>query len=496
MGASRKSSLLAGMGANFIGAVIPLLVTLFTVPIYLSHVGAARYGVILVAWSLLGYMGFMDLGISRATTNAMAKVAEDDADDIRSRIFWSSLIINGCLGMVGSLIIYGAGSFLFRNVVHVPPALHGEIVVAMPILAGMLPVTLMMGVGIGTAEAHQRFGILNLLQATGLILGQGLPLLLVLYHGPSLVLILGAMLAVRAATFVGVTAYAAIVAGVAWRPVVDVSLLKSMLSFGGWVTVTNLVSPIMTNIDQFVIGALRSVAMVPFYGVPMNIIVRTQIIPTVLTRTLFPIFSRVQKDEGRNYVGASLCHLATIVTLVYVSGIFFAHPLLSLWLGEHIAPLAAPVFRILALGAWSNCLAFVVFSALQGQGRPRAPALIHASEVLPYLALIWFMVDRFGVVGAAAAWSIRATVDSALLMRAYGIERKLLAALVPGAVTLVATFVIVEMLQPGFVGAMAGSALVCTAFLIVNAFSNEPYRAAVEMLLRRLASSRFDRRAS
>lgn len=477
-----RRNVLTNIGWNFAGALVPLVVTLFTVPLYLHLVGAARYGVVLIAWSLLGYLGFLDFGISRATTNALARLAEPAQSQAARRTLASSFMINGCLGLVGGIGLFFGGSFLFEHVLTLTPDLRSEAAGAMIYIAPMLPCALMLGVGVGALEASNRFPLLNIIQTAGLILGQLLPLLAVWRYGPSLDVILPVMLGVRATTFVLISACAIRTVGLSRPRRSDADMLKALFGFGGWVTVSNLISPLMTTADQFVIGSVKEVAAVPFYAVPMNIVLRTTIIPTTVTRTLFPIFSRAEHAERNAIAEAALEHLCVVMTLVYIVAVFLCGPFLNLWLGREMMERSTTVFQLLCLGAWFNSLAFVLFSAIQGAGKPRIVAIIHSCEVVPYLALLWVLVDRFGIVGAALAWSVRAGIDAVLLARAFNLDRRVLRSLGPGFACVASAFVLARLGTESVWLTALSCALTCTVFLLLSAFCNDTLRTSIGRL--------------
>ena len=68
---------------NLIGLGLPLLMAVFAIPGLLTRIGPERFGLLALAWGLIGYAGMLDLGIGRATTQRVAVLRNNaDADDI------------------------------------------------------------------------------------------------------------------------------------------------------------------------------------------------------------------------------------------------------------------------------------------------------------------------------------------------------------------------------------------------------------------------------
>jgi len=480
----------SNIAANAVGVLIPLIVTFVTVPIYLRYVGDIRYGVILIAWSLLGYLGFMDFGLSRATNHALAKLqvntdGKKKGGD-RYRIFWSSILVNLLFGAIGAILAFFVFTGVLGHFIQIPDYLDGEVSRAVPYLALMLPVAILSGVGVGACESQERFVTLNVIQGAGFVLGQLVPLAIAVLITNSLDVILFSMLLVRAVTAISILIYAIQILHISFRPIFDVDVVKKLLSFGGWVTVTNLISPIMTMFDQIVIGRILGVAVVPYYSIPMTIVQRTLLVPTIVIRTVFPYFSRVDGAEQARAVALLLIRLSALSTFVYVTAIFCGDDFLRWWVGAEMANKGTVVLRFIAFGAWWNSLAFVVFSALQARARPRAVALLHSIEVLPYLGLLFLMTIRFGIVGAAVAWTIRVIFDAGVLLYLYGVQSRALFIVCVSSFFPALALLFSFLLPMDFTGSILASLLFSGTNLMTAVALDKDFRLSVLKAVKRL----------
>ena len=58
---------------NLLGAALPLLVGILTIPYVVRGLGMERFGILSLAWVILGYFALFDFGLGRATTKFVAE---------------------------------------------------------------------------------------------------------------------------------------------------------------------------------------------------------------------------------------------------------------------------------------------------------------------------------------------------------------------------------------------------------------------------------------
>src|ERR1700722_3654837 len=109
-----RVSLSRHAGYNLVGSLIPIILSLITVPIYLKLVGTERYGVLAIAWLLLGYFGLFDLGLGRATSFRIASLHSGTPQQ-RADAFWSAIAVNIGMGLVGGLVLWIAATYFFGH---------------------------------------------------------------------------------------------------------------------------------------------------------------------------------------------------------------------------------------------------------------------------------------------------------------------------------------------------------------------------------------------
>jgi O-antigen/teichoic acid export membrane protein len=289
------------------------------------------------------------------------------------------------------------------------------------VLAASVPLVVLASGLRGVLEAERRFvALAGLRIALGMISFLG-PLL-VLPVSRSLVTVVLVLAAGRLVLLVVTTALVRQV--LAWPrrgQRMDRDTVRELLHFGGWLTVTNVVSPLLVLLDRFVVGAIVSVGAVAYYATPLEVVQRAGVIPVAIGTVVFPAIAAAAVStphEARALLSIALrASLAGIFPLLFVLALW-AHQGLDLWLGAAFARESIAVVRWVTLGLLLNALGCAALFALQAAGRPDLPGRFHLIELMLYVPMLWWLASRFGLEGAAMAWSARVAIDAALLLTA------------------------------------------------------------------------------
>ena len=451
---------------NLCGAGASLAITLVTVPLYIHEIGEARYGVLAIVWMLLGYFGLFDMGLSRATAQAVA-ARGDEGPAKRSDIFWGALFTNACFGLVGGIALYFASRVILARVMPLDDTLMAEVLPVLPWVACAIPLATTTGILNGILLGRGNFLELNALQVFGSAIFQTAPVATAYLVGPQLQWVIPAAILARFAASVPFAVMAARVLPIRAPKFTCLAEIRPLLRFGAWITGASLVGPLLATADRLVIGAFLGPKAVSFYAVPLGIADRLNILPRSLAQALFPSFAAdARGPEEVRRMEEAVSTVSSILAPVCCACLVVLPHFLAVWIGADFAAHASLAGQILFVGTWLNGAAIIPLTRLHATGRPDLPLKFYGLELAPYFLLLWLALTYWGLAGAAIAWSVRAGADMVLLALAAGLSRRHIARFGPNLAIMTAAIAAPYGLADTTTAALTGAALVVMSLAI------------------------------
>lgn len=395
---------------NLGGSIVPILVGLPCMGVLARLLEPPLFSLLMLSLALIGYAGVLDLGFGRAV---VALVAADPIEVRRRQILSTALAGLLTFGLVAAVAMALAAPAMVA-LLGVEAPLVGDAIDGFRLTAWAVPPLLIYIVVQGYLDGIQDFREANIQR----IISGSLPILLATAAAgmePTLEASLTGLLIGRILVVGAVFGR-----GSLWRlpsvALIDRAILRRLIGFGGWLTVSGVVGPLMGYLDRFILAFARGPAVVGFYAAPAEAIYRLLVLPMAVTRSLFPKLASRQPDVSRRPVLVETYRLILLACLPLVIVLIVLAPqILHLWLGAAFRAEATDAMRILAAGFLAAALAQVPHTRLLAAGRPDVVALMHLAQLLPFLAMAYYFAAAFGVTGAATAWAIRNLIDVLLL---------------------------------------------------------------------------------
>ncbi len=408
---------------NLLGQAIPLVTAVIVVPTIIRGLGTDRFGVLTLAWVMIGYFSLFDLGLGRALGQIVAERLGGNRQNEISSLIPPILGMALFLGLIGSLLFATISPLLIDRLLQIPIDLRHEALVGFYILAASLPfVTTTSGL-IGILQAFQRFDLLNYVRIpVGVLVFVGPVLVLPFSRRLTGVILVLALVRVLMCCALALICYRCILPAHD-RPVGRSYRFVTIFRFASWMTVSNIVGPILVYLDRFIICMFLSVAAVAYYSTPYEVVTKLWIVPASFTGVLFPAFATsFVKDKAHTVVlfTRGVKYVFLILFPLVLLTVTFAKAGLHVWLGDEFAVNGTLVMQLLAVGVLLNSLGLLPFTLLQAIGRPDFTAKLHLAELPIYIVVASYLVWQFGINGAAVAWVIRVASDTFVLFFGAG----------------------------------------------------------------------------
>lgn len=403
--------------------MVPLIkigITFIMAPLIVHALGNYDYGVSEIVFSVVGYMGILDLGLMPAIVRFVARyVALGDKEELQ-KIYSSALAFLFPVGLLctfGLIIISFWAPHIFVNGTGVGSLKYKIFII---IVGCQLFFTFVGSVFDCYIEGLQRYSLRNYSTIAFSIIGT-LVMYPLLKNG-------GGLITVATVNMLGYSLKNMIYGLLLWQPKyggycfkrrnVSKKTLRELFSFGLKSFVYAVSLRISTLTDSLVIGAVLGAAVVPFYIIPVNFLSHACNLILAMTRNFMPVFSELdavaKKSTTRNlFFGCSRYALGIIIPIV--AGVCILGPsFLAHWMGDEYAEKGALVLYIMAAAYMVQWLNPFSNRFLTGVGKHGIMAKIGIVNSLLNLGISLVLVRYFGKEGVALG-----TLLPALLFEPY-----------------------------------------------------------------------------
>jgi len=393
---------------NLLGCGVPLLIAVVVIPILIHGLGTAKYGALAIAWGVVGYFGFLKVGLDFALAKLVGERVGHEPQEQIHDLFNTAFVLLMLSGLVGGIVLAALSHTLAYSWLHVPPDLRGEACVVFRIFAIAMPFVVSGACFVGTLWGYQRYDLANIAGVITGVLTFAAPVAVIPFSH-SLIPIATVWVVVQVLSWLMFLVMCIkVVPGLGFLPRSRRAWVRPLLTFGGWLSVGSLVEPVFLYSDRFLLGAMISVSAVAYYATPLQMVIRLWIISDSLNGALLPAYTASLRTDGKRAmlllerIGHYLFPIIFAPVLLIV---LLSKEILTLWIDANFAVHSAVILSWLAIGVLFSSIARVPWTLLIAAHRPDVLGKLPLLEVPVYLGFLYFAIRYFGLQGAAITWT-------------------------------------------------------------------------------------------
>ena len=417
-------SVLRNSLANFLGGVLPALVMLVTVPLMVSGLGLADYGMLTLITAITGYFSIMDINLTAGSVKFVAEYRALGDSGRESETIVLGLLFYLVLGIVGAGALYTFAMPLADRLFSIPAAQQPVAAAALRVAAvGFLLGQIQQYLN-SLPQAIQRYDASSKLES---LFGVVVPIasVLALQNGAGLVEVVEIRVAGSAIHLLALAAWCRKLFPELRLVPPSREIVKRVTSFSAFAYLGKLAALTYAHADKLIIGAVLGVEAVTIYAVPATLVNRFLALTFRLSSVVFPATSQLAATGQWSRLEAM--YLSSTKYITYLNGVIvllivlFGQELLAYWVGGAVAAQGYWVLLLTAFAMFCDSLTNLPSLVNDGLGHVRVSGLFAIARGVLGLALTWGLAQAAGINGVAIGHLLASVIlGTAFIFYAHG----------------------------------------------------------------------------
>ncbi|MCM1567457.1 MAG: oligosaccharide flippase family protein [Dehalobacter sp.] len=411
--------------ANAAYFIINMIIGILLVPYFISTLGIAAYGIIPLATSITGYVGYVigsiNSAVSRYLTVDLHKEDYVAANrTFNTAVFGLSAVI---LLMTPVTIII---SYFIPRIFNIPVGQENDAILLFLGVFAAFMIRSWYGNFTVQLFAYNRLDYQNIVNIISILVQTGLIILLFKLYGPSLAFVgIAIMVGAISASFVALILSKRVCPHLKISiHSIDKSRLKDLSTMSWWSLVNNIGTVLFLQIDLVVVNLLFGATPTGQYAVALQVAVLLRSVVNTISGVLTPMtFTYYAKGQVNSLIKMMKSAVKLVGLLIaFPIGLLcgFAPQILTVWVGSQYVSLA-PLVILMTLHLTINLAVIPLFSINVAYNKIRLPGMVTflMGGLNVVLAISLPLVAGWGFYGVAAAGAIVLTLKNAIFTPWY-----------------------------------------------------------------------------
>ncbi len=400
--------ILRNISSGFGGTAIILLINFALMPFVLEYIGKVGFGIWVLVNSLVGYMGFLDVGLQPTLVKKTSEyLAADDREGLQ-KIVNTTLLIYVVVGILVGMVVFALAPYLPRllNVPEQDVSVFTMVVYIVGFQTALgFPMTLWRGLVGGLQDYHA----INIINITSNVLRAALTYVLLL-NGYGLLGLVWLGFGISALVWCG--NYLWVRFRIPYLRItpddIDFGKLRDLMKFSGSMFVWGLAGQSLGDLDKLLIGIFLPLSSVAVYEVGYRIYNYSRIILYSMV-TILPTAADLQVKNDtyslRSLYLNGTRYLILAYTIATAGLLIFGRAFVRLWLGAGYEE-AVAILNILLIGSLYQAQNVIAHVMLPGMNRLRVFTLIMSAYPVVKIVLGVLLIKLIGLQGIALATTL------------------------------------------------------------------------------------------